>query len=364
MDSMAKSSSSVPTGRLVGLQHHLVARGVGDGAARGERGQPRAAPAPQPPVTASRCSCAPSGPAAWRCPPPACPPPRRSRARARSAYGAARRTRAKSASSSCSSHAQMATICWARTSSGASPQSEAVELRRAGPRATSAAHSTSSSRVSGKSRPLGVAPRAWPERPTRWSAVAMERGEPSWQVRSTVPTSMPSSSEAVATTSAQLARLEPLLGVEAPRPAEAAVVRGHALRAQALGQVRGPRARPAARVDEDQRGAVLAGELAPPGRRSPPTARWCRPRPARRASTSMARSMSRRWPTSTISGSGRAAPTRSRAAVSTGRTVAERPMRCSGAGPAARRPGPRAARGRAPGARRACRPPPRGSRPR
>ena len=47
----------------------------------------------------------------------------------------------------------------------------------------------------------------------------------------------------------------------------------------------------------------------------------------------MARSMSRRWPTSTISGSGRAAPTRSRAAVSIGRTVAERPMRCSGAPP-------------------------------
>ena len=47
----------------------------------------------------------------------------------------------------------------------------------------------------------------------------------------------------------------------------------------------------------------------------------------------MARSMSRRWPTSTISGSGRSAPTRSRAAVSMGRTVAERPMRCRRAPP-------------------------------
>ena len=36
-------------GRLVGLEHDLVVGGVGDGAARGDRGQPRAAPAPQPP---------------------------------------------------------------------------------------------------------------------------------------------------------------------------------------------------------------------------------------------------------------------------------------------------------------------------
>jgi hypothetical protein len=36
-------------GRLVGLEHHLVAGGVGNGAARGDRGQPRAASAPQPP---------------------------------------------------------------------------------------------------------------------------------------------------------------------------------------------------------------------------------------------------------------------------------------------------------------------------
>ena len=65
----------------------------------------------------------------------------------------------------------------------------------------------------------GGAAAAWPERPMRCSAVAIERGEPIRQVRSTVPTSMPSSSEAVATTSAQLARLEALLGVEAARRA-------------------------------------------------------------------------------------------------------------------------------------------------
>ena len=64
---------------------------------------------------------------------------------------------------------------------------------------SSAALSTSSSRVVGKRRPFGIAPREWPERPTRWSSVAMLRGEPSWQTSSTGPMSMPSSSEAVAT---------------------------------------------------------------------------------------------------------------------------------------------------------------------
>ncbi len=64
---------------------------------------------------------------------------------------------------------------------------------------TRAAHSISSSRVSGKSRPLGRPPRWCPERPTRCSRVAIERVEPSWQTRSTEPMSIPSSSDAVAT---------------------------------------------------------------------------------------------------------------------------------------------------------------------
>ena len=65
---------------------------------------------------------------------------------------------------------------------------------------TSAAHSSSSSRVVAKIRPLGSAPTQCPERPTRCRATAMERGEPIWQTRSTLPISMPNSSDAVATT--------------------------------------------------------------------------------------------------------------------------------------------------------------------
>ena len=44
---------------------------------------------------------------------------------------------------------------------------------------TTAAHSTSSSRLAGKSRARGVAPRQWPDRPARWSATDSAPGLPS-----------------------------------------------------------------------------------------------------------------------------------------------------------------------------------------
>ena len=55
--------------------------------------------------------------------------------------------------------------------------------------------------------------------------------------------SMPSSSELVATSALQLARLQPLLGVQPMLAREAAVVRGDVLLAEALGQVARDRAR-------------------------------------------------------------------------------------------------------------------------
>ncbi len=72
---------------------------------------------------------------------------------------------------------------------------------------TSAAHSTSSSRLMGKKRAFGVAPRQCPDRPARCNATWSAPGLPSWATRSTVPMSMPSSSDAVAT----MARREPAL---------------------------------------------------------------------------------------------------------------------------------------------------------
>ena len=104
--------------------------------------------------------------------------------------------------------AAIATICWARISSGFS----GIVRRSSSPASTArtaAVLCTSSSRVSGKRMPFGTAPSEWPERPTRCSSVAIERGAPRWQTRSTWPTSMPSSSEAVATTTGTAPDLSP-----------------------------------------------------------------------------------------------------------------------------------------------------------
>ncbi len=55
----------------------------------------------------------------------------------------------------------------------------------------------------------------------------MARGEPIWQTSSTGPTSIPSSSEAVATSAAQVAGAQSLLDDAATSRREAAVVGGH-----------------------------------------------------------------------------------------------------------------------------------------
>ena len=74
-----------------------------------------------------------------------------------------------------------------------------IEFDRCGFRAEVPCTSTSSSRLSGKMRPLGSPPRRCSARPTRCRKVASEWVGPIWQTRSTEPMSMPSSSEAVAT---------------------------------------------------------------------------------------------------------------------------------------------------------------------
>ena len=85
----------------------------------------------------------------------------------------------------------------------------------------------------------------------------MARGEPIWQTSSTGPTSMPSSSEAVATRRAQVAGAQPGLDDAPAGRRQAAVVGGDQQRGvdvtaaatglvlgQALGQAGGPPARP------------------------------------------------------------------------------------------------------------------------
>ena len=118
--------------------------------------------------------------------------------RVRSANGAALRISSKRSSSRQFSAAHSATICCARMSSGSTGGCTASSAPLRTP-ASSAVHSTSSSRVIGYRRPFGVPPRLCPERPTRCRKVAMLRGEAIWQTISIGPMSMPSSSDAVAT---------------------------------------------------------------------------------------------------------------------------------------------------------------------
>ncbi|HET9396106.1 MAG TPA: hypothetical protein VFO36_08620, partial [Nitrospiraceae bacterium] len=51
----------------------------------------------------------------------------------------------------------------------------------------SAAHSSNSSRVVAKSRPLGIALIQCPARPIRCKQVAIARGDPIWHTKSMVP---------------------------------------------------------------------------------------------------------------------------------------------------------------------------------
>ena len=142
------------------FEHDLIIGRVRDRAARGQRRDPRAAPAAQHPVDRvvmdQRAAPAAPGAEALRQ-----HPHDRGEILARqlAVRATTRRNSANSASSLHSCAATSATICCASTSSGRSGR-----LRRSSsPRATlssSAAHSTSSSRDSGNSRPFGVPPTA------------------------------------------------------------------------------------------------------------------------------------------------------------------------------------------------------------
>ena len=131
--------------------------------------------------------------------------------------------------------------------------------------ASRAVHSTSSSRVS-RVEPPGRRPvRVWLARPTRCRKVAMARGEPIWHTSSTGPTSMPSSSEAVATR-ARRSPARSRVSTRCLRPRRQAAVVGRHLSVdgsavrpvgpEALGQLVGHPLGHLAGVDEHQRGAV------------------------------------------------------------------------------------------------------------
>ena len=229
----------------------------------------------------------------------------------------------------------MATICWARMSSGASRSAIGVDHA-----ACARAHDGRAlEELVAREREepaLGRAPSAWPERPMRCSAVAIERGEPTRHARSTAPTSMPSSSEAVATTT----RSSPALRrcSASRRRARERLPWCAATRALAepLAEVVRDALDEAARVHEDERGAVLRDEVGEAIVELGPLLVG-----AHRAEL-VARDLDGEIEVAPLARRRRLAaaagprPTSSRAATSMGRTVAERPMRCGRAPPARR----------------------------
>jgi len=174
---------------------------------------------------------------------------------------------------------------------------------------------------------LGVARSACPDRPMRCRPVEIDRGEPMRQVSSTAPTSIPSSSDAVATTT----RRSPSFSRRSARWRRSRD-RLPWWAATASAPSRSPRCN----VTRSTSRRVLTNTSVDRCARASAATRsyssthcsLVHTAPSSSSGTSTARSRSRRWPTSTTSGDGRS-PTSSRAATSSGRTVADSPTRCS-----------------------------------
>ena len=227
------------------LLDHLVVRGVGDGAAAGDRREARAAAARGRGRARGRGGGARrAARAAWRRPRTACRARRRSRRAA--ARGRARRGgRARSSSSTpISPAATVATNCCARMSSAFSgtrsrSRSPARTAR------TAAAACTRSSRVSGKTMPLGSGAARVPR-----AADALEerrdrprRADVAHEVdRADVDAEL---ERGGGHHDRDLARLETALGLEPGPPRHAAVVRDHPVLRRAAPRAGARRARPA-----------------------------------------------------------------------------------------------------------------------
>ena len=222
-DSCAKSSSTSPILRPCGFDHDVVVAGFGNRSARSDRRQAR-----------RRCAVE-----------------RGALTRSKKIFGAAPMIRSGSSAASClSSMAKCGRVELGEVVRAAQNRAAArlsadfvllggdrddllrgdidashrdfhfVEMPARESRAPPRRIRARSSRVSAKKRPLGVAPRLWPERPMRWIAAEIDLGVSSWQTSSTAPTSMPSSSDAVATiafSSPRLRRCSAIAGARRAR---------------------------------------------------------------------------------------------------------------------------------------------------
>ena len=299
-----------------GSSTHAVVGDVRDGAAGGDRRHPRAIAArSRRRCTSSRWTSAP------RRPRRVVKPlgehrrrPRRSRPRARSRYGQARRTSANRSSSRHSSHGGLGDDLLRQHVERRVVRRRCDRARRRAPRAAAPRTRPGRRASSGTAGPSACRAIVCPARPTRCRNVAMRCGEPIWQTRSTWPMSMPSSSDAVATSALQLAALQPLLGVEArapstgcrgarrPRPSPSRSARWRATRSAILRVLTNTSV---VRCARDQRGEPVVD--------TPPRPRATSPLRAASRGSSSARSMSRRWPSSTIDAVGAPSARRRRA---------------------------------------------------
>ena len=176
--------------------------------------------------------------------------------------------------------ATAATICCAREYRAAFAGSRSHRAGRLARPASSARHSTSSSRVSGKSRPFGTAPSEWPARPIRCRNVAIERGEPIWHTKIDVADVDAHFQARRGDDRFELPFLQPLLGRMPHLPREAAVVTRDGFFAEQLRKMMRHALGQPPRVHEHERAAVRLNELRRSARTLRPIARASKRPPA------------------------------------------------------------------------------------
>ena len=196
------------TDRLVlRLQQDLVIRGIRNGAAGGQRGQPRAAPAAQPVIdrivmNERATPAATRGEAVGEHAHESRNNPRAS-ARGRATPGETPRTVRRR--STPAPRLPPRSVARAHPTADRGPSTRRVrrgERCRAAPRIRPVRRASAETAV-----PSAFLPPRGPNARRVAGSAAIERGEPSWQTRSTSPISMPSSSEAVATSTFKAPRL-------------------------------------------------------------------------------------------------------------------------------------------------------------
>ena len=124
---------------------------------------------------------------------------------------------------------------------------------------TSAACSSRSSRVVANRRPLGMAPRQWPARPTRCMATRHRARAGDLADQVDVADIDAEFKRGRRYEDLDLAAFQALFGIEAQRARERAVVGGHVFCSQPLAQREGNSLHQLARVYEYQGGAVVFG---------------------------------------------------------------------------------------------------------